>query len=246
MPRPAFIRLSWPGPDRLDAAETVAVLNLALDQPGHRLQAGVRVRRHLHARPPGDVIWPEMIDEAPRANHPTWALRQEPAHRRVPAQRYVMTRQEHALRLGDGGQRAPVHRRVEVTPDVAHCSTLQPDACVRKDRQSPSGPRISACRKSSPTAPSSSADFALPRVARQGLVGCLASQCRTKSRGRDGWVPGSGRFSFFPGGCQRDWPHEQTDDPDRRRRPQVSAGDHPRPPPALRRRLPHRTRVVRC
>ena len=51
IPWPAVIRLSWPGPDRLHAAEAVAVLHLALDQPGHRLQAGVRVRRHLHARP---------------------------------------------------------------------------------------------------------------------------------------------------------------------------------------------------
>ena len=51
MPCPAVIRFSWPGRDQLQAADAVAVQHLAGDQPADRLQPGVRVRGHLHARP---------------------------------------------------------------------------------------------------------------------------------------------------------------------------------------------------
>ena len=52
MPCPAVISASSPGAEDDVAAERVAVVHLALEQPGHRLQPGVRVRRHLHARRP--------------------------------------------------------------------------------------------------------------------------------------------------------------------------------------------------
>ena len=42
------VELAWPY--RRPRAETVAMLDLAVQQPGDRLQAGVRMRPDLHAR----------------------------------------------------------------------------------------------------------------------------------------------------------------------------------------------------
>ena len=48
MPRPLVIRLSSPGRISRVAADAVAVLDLALEQPAHGLQPGVRVRGYVH------------------------------------------------------------------------------------------------------------------------------------------------------------------------------------------------------
>ena len=65
MPRPAVISPSAPGAEHHVAAERVAVAHQAVEQPAHGLQAGVRVRRHLHARVAADVVGPVVVDEAP-------------------------------------------------------------------------------------------------------------------------------------------------------------------------------------
>ena len=57
-------------PDQLHAADAVAVQHLALDQPAHRLQPGVRVRRDVHAGRVADVVRPVVVDEAPGPDHP--------------------------------------------------------------------------------------------------------------------------------------------------------------------------------
>ena len=49
-------------------------------QPGHRLQADVRMRRNLHARHPVDRLRPVVIDEAPRPDAAPHSQRQQPAH----------------------------------------------------------------------------------------------------------------------------------------------------------------------
>ena len=93
------------GPDRLHVAEAVPVQDLAVQQPGHRLQPGVRVRRHLHAGPLRHIVRAEMVDEAPRANHPARPLRQQPPHRGVPTQRHVVAGQQHAAGINVGHAR---------------------------------------------------------------------------------------------------------------------------------------------
>ena len=49
-------------------AGAVAVLDLAGEEPAHRLQAGVRVRRHAHAAGVGDVVGAVVVEEAPGAD----------------------------------------------------------------------------------------------------------------------------------------------------------------------------------
>ena len=72
-------------------AETVAVIDLPGEQPAHRLQPGVRVRRHAHAPGRRDVVRPVVVDEAPGPDQGAAALRQRPAypHRSRPAERDV-------------------------------------------------------------------------------------------------------------------------------------------------------------
>ena len=48
MPWPAVIRFSSPGRTMAWLPDAVAVLDLAGEEPAHRLQSGVRVRRHVH------------------------------------------------------------------------------------------------------------------------------------------------------------------------------------------------------
>ena len=57
------VELTWL--DRLHRPEAVAVLDRALEQPGHGLQADVRVRRHPHA---GHVI---------TASGPKWSTKHQ-------------------------------------------------------------------------------------------------------------------------------------------------------------------------
>ena len=58
----------------------VPVLDLPGEQPAHRLQPGVRVRRDLHAAGVGDPVGTVVVDEAPRADQRALALRQRAAH----------------------------------------------------------------------------------------------------------------------------------------------------------------------
>ena len=96
------------GCDQLVAAEAVAVFDHALDQPGDRLQAGVRVWGHLHARAAADVVGPEVVDEAPGTDHPSLLVRQQPTDGGVPAERYVVAGEQHAVGFGHLGQGALV------------------------------------------------------------------------------------------------------------------------------------------
>ena len=98
-------------PDRLHVAEAVPVQDLAVEQPGHRLQAGVRVRRHLHAGPLRHVVRAEVVHETPGADHPARPLRQQPPHRGVAAQRHVVAGQQHTAGIGVGHARWPGLRR---------------------------------------------------------------------------------------------------------------------------------------
>ena len=58
------------GADQLLAAEAVPVQHQPAEQPARRLQAGVRVRRHLHARTGAHVVGPVVVEEAPGTDGP--------------------------------------------------------------------------------------------------------------------------------------------------------------------------------
>ena len=65
-PRPAVIRLSWPGRDQLLGAEAVPVQHPAGEEPGDGVQAGVRVRPDVQAGGLGDRHRAHVVGEAPR------------------------------------------------------------------------------------------------------------------------------------------------------------------------------------
>ena len=67
-PYPPVIRFSSPGPDHRVHAAAVAVLDLAGEQPADGLQAGVRVRGHVHAAGVSDVVGAVVVGEAPGAD----------------------------------------------------------------------------------------------------------------------------------------------------------------------------------
>jgi hypothetical protein len=78
---PGGHQVELPGADRLLAAEAVGVHDLALDQPRHRLKAGVGVRTDLHASArPVRRHRPEVVGEAPRPDRPPLPPRQRSAH----------------------------------------------------------------------------------------------------------------------------------------------------------------------
>jgi len=68
------------GPDDLLAAQAVPVQHVARDEPGHRLQPDVRVRRYLHAGHPVDRRRAVVVHEAPRAHAAPLPQRQQAAH----------------------------------------------------------------------------------------------------------------------------------------------------------------------
>jgi hypothetical protein len=82
------------------ATEGVAVVHLALEQPRHGLQSGVRVRRDLHPRPRGDVVGAVVVDERPGADHPPSQRGQQPAHARALAEQDLLARQQVERRTG--------------------------------------------------------------------------------------------------------------------------------------------------
>ena len=98
-----------------------------LEQPGHRLQAGVRVRRHPHRRL-GRVGGPVVVDEAPRPDRAQLPVRQGAAydHRAGTTQRHLARLEDPARRgAADGGQPAG---RLLVGPalEVAHAASVRP------------------------------------------------------------------------------------------------------------------------
>src|SRR5919202_190409 len=82
------------GADAHVAAERVAVVHLAVEQPGHRLQARVRVRWHLHAGGGGDVVGAVVVDERPRPDQPANQGGQQPAHPGALAEQHLLARQQ--------------------------------------------------------------------------------------------------------------------------------------------------------
>ena len=65
---PAGHQVQLAGPDHRVHAAAVAVLDLAGEQPADRLQAGVRVRGHVHPAGVGDVVGAVVVGEAPGAD----------------------------------------------------------------------------------------------------------------------------------------------------------------------------------
>jgi hypothetical protein len=57
------------GPENSLLAKAVVVHHLALEQPRHRLQAHVRMGRHVHGRAPGERQRSESIEKTPRPDH---------------------------------------------------------------------------------------------------------------------------------------------------------------------------------
>ena len=101
---------------QLVAAETVAVVDRALEQPADRLQPDVRVRRHLHARCGRDIVRPVVVDEAPRPDQAPPEVRQQPAHLGGPAQRdrLALLHLVHRSRRGTHRPGESRHRRPAV------------------------------------------------------------------------------------------------------------------------------------
>ena len=73
MPRPAVIQLTSPGRIACSDAEAVAMDDLALEQVGHRREADVRVRPHVHARARRQLDRPHVVEEDERPDQPLLA-----------------------------------------------------------------------------------------------------------------------------------------------------------------------------
>ena len=132
------------------AAEGVPVVHLALEQPRHRLQPGVRVRRHLHPGAGGDVVGPVVVDEGPGPDEPPSQGGQQPADAGALAEQHLLARQQVQRGAGRGlleaaqllGRRSSVevaHRRSSLRGKAAHwpdgrLASLAPDGPVRNRR----------------------------------------------------------------------------------------------------------------
>jgi hypothetical protein len=77
-PTPGRHQVELARPDHREAADAVSMQHLAVEQPSDRLQATVRMRRHLHARPGEDRVGAEVVGEAPRSDHPAVRMGQQP------------------------------------------------------------------------------------------------------------------------------------------------------------------------
>ena len=84
---PGGHQVELPGPDDLLAAEAVAVQDLAGDQPGDRVQAGVRVRADIQTLGLGDQLRPHVVGEAPGPHGPSLPAGERPPHRHRPRRR---------------------------------------------------------------------------------------------------------------------------------------------------------------
>src|SRR5690606_16075378 len=120
------------GADRPERADRVPVQDLPREEPRDRLEAGVRVRGHLHAV--GAVpdlrqrVRAVVVEEAPRADERARALRDRAphAHRARAAERDVPVLEDldhlgrAALRVRPGGAHALLGTGLE----VAHASSV--------------------------------------------------------------------------------------------------------------------------
>jgi hypothetical protein len=104
-PLPGGHEVELPGPDDLLAPEAVAVQHLAGDQPGDRLQAGVRVRADVQAARLGDQLRAHVVGEAPRPHGPPADARERPAHPHGPDDRFAARGDLDAGRLDRAGLR---------------------------------------------------------------------------------------------------------------------------------------------
>src|SRR5699024_11221245 len=79
------------GSDHRVVVPGVVVGDVAREQPAHRLETGVRMRRHIHAPGGRDVVGAEVVDKAPGPDEGPLALRQRPldGHRPRAAERDV-------------------------------------------------------------------------------------------------------------------------------------------------------------
>ena len=112
---PGGHQVELPRPHGGVPAPAVAVLDLTREQPAHRLEPGVRVRRHEHAARERDVVRSVVVDEAPRPDERTRPLRQRPAD-------------GHGAGAAQG--HLPRGDRLDRHAGVAHCSTV-PSAADR-------------------------------------------------------------------------------------------------------------------
>src|SRR5262249_19553722 len=94
------------------AAQTIPVQGLPVEQPGHRLEPGVGWWRPPHPRQRDDRVWSEPVEEAPRTDHPSLAVRQETLDRGVPPERHLATRDQIGHRLRRHRSAAPRLRRL--------------------------------------------------------------------------------------------------------------------------------------
>ena len=110
------------GLDQGEVAEAVAVQHLAVDQPRDGLQAAVRMRRHLHAGAVTERVGPEVVEEAPRADHAPMRVRQQSVDRGVAPERHGAAFQqiEPVDDRDIGGVVGLGRSRFE----VAHCSSV--------------------------------------------------------------------------------------------------------------------------
>ncbi len=127
-------------PDRLERADGVAVQDLALEEPAHRLQPGVRVGWHLHALAARDVVRAVVVAEAPRPHERPGALRDRAphVHRPRPAERHV-ARGEELDAVALLARDADLLGRLGL--QVAHAPSLDPVAGVRGGARAPGAGR---------------------------------------------------------------------------------------------------------
>ncbi len=78
MPCPRGHQVDLTGPDHRVVAHRVPMLDLAGEQPAYGLQAGVRMRWHIHSAGARHVVGSVVVDEAPRADEGPRALRERP------------------------------------------------------------------------------------------------------------------------------------------------------------------------
>ena len=91
------------GPHHGEVARAVVVLDLAGEQPAHRLQPGVRMGCDLHPAGLPDVVGPVVVEEAPGSHQrpPAGGERTPDPHRPQPTQGHL-TRRDELRRLHGG------------------------------------------------------------------------------------------------------------------------------------------------
>ena len=128
-------QIELPGPDELLGTETVQVHQLAGDQPGHRLEAHVRMRPDAELPRPVDRDGAGVVDETPRTDGSARSMRQVAAHRQ---RAHLGSRPGSTLDDRTVG-RARTSGRVRVVGGdrSAHALPSTPLGCATEDRTYP-------------------------------------------------------------------------------------------------------------